>query len=810
MKARASDVFVGRAHELGELERALDATQAGSGTTVLVAGEAGIGKSRLVSELARRARNAGFEVLLGRSIDLVGTELPYQPFVDALRPLGGLRQAGARTDGSQLRVFEQTLALLADRAAAMPVLLVLEDLHWADTSTLDLVAFLAHNLDDRRALLLATYRADELSSVERVHRLADGVLRSGTAIALELGPLGHDELTALLTAQSDALLPATVADAIVSRSEGNPFFAEELLAAGDDDRELPRGLRDLLLRRVAQLDPATQSLLRLAAAAGRDVSYGLLRALAARPERDVQDSLREAVEHRVLVADQARGSFRFRHALLAEAIYGTILPGEREELHAELADELARGGAASAAELAAHWEAAGRNTDAFAASVDAAREAEAVFGLAEALAHLERALALWGAVPDAAELAGLDLAELCTRTAELASEIGAAARAVELGRRAIDVLGEDNAHRAALLHVRLGEYLEQTGNEDACLAEVQHAVQLVPAVPPSPERAYALASLAGAMAVAWRHAESLPICEQALALARDVGAREAEVRALTARGSDLAYLGRGEQGVGDLRQALQLAEAIGDRIGLERAWVHLTDVLTMLGRLGESARLGQEGLEAMRRYGVESPLLVSNRIEALLAIGDWDEAETLSAAALRGITSSFGSWLLTIRAAVEIGHGDLDAARAHLEAARGALREDHALGLYDGYRAELALWERRWADAEAAVDEGLSRAPLREAAQMRVQLCATGLRAQAELAALARARRDSDALHDRLARARRLLTAARRAAAEASAITPNADGWLALGEAEYAARARLDRRRGPTRLRLGNGSNALR
>ena len=255
------------------------------------------------------------------------------------------------------------------------------------------------------------------------------------------------------------------------------------------------------------------------------------------------------------------------------------------------------------------------------------------------------------------------------------------------------------------------------------------------------------------MAVAWRHAESLPICEQALALARDVGAREAEVRALTARGSDLAYLGRGEQGVGDLRQALQLAEAIGDRIGLERAWVHLTDVLTMLGRLGESARLGQEGLEAMRRYGVESPLLVSNRIEALLAIGDWDEAETLSAAALRGITSSFGSWLLTIRAAVEIGHGDLDAARAHLEAARGALREDHALGLYDGYRAELALWERRWADAEAAVDEGLSRAPLREAAQMRVQLCATGLRAQAELAALARARRDSDALHDRLARA---------------------------------------------------------
>ena len=118
------------------------------------------------------------------------------------------------------------------------------------------------------------------------------------------------------------------------------------------------------------------------------------------------------------------------------------------------------------------------------------------------------------------------------------------------------------------LHVRLGEYLEQTGSEDACLAAVERAVELVPAEPPSPERAYALGSLAGALGVAWRHAESLPVCEQALALARVVGAREAEVRALTVRGSDLAYLGRSEEGVADLRQALELAEEIGDRIGL--------------------------------------------------------------------------------------------------------------------------------------------------------------------------------------------------------------------------------------------------
>ena len=403
-----------------------------------------------------------------------------------------------RTPGSQLRVFEETLALLDDRAAFTPVLLVLEDLHWADTSTLDLVVFLSHNLEGRPVLLLATYRADELSSAERMLRLADGVRRSGSALVLELGPLEHDELTALVAAHLDASLPAAVANTIAARSEGNPFFAEELLAAANDDRgELPRSLRDLLLQRVTRLDRSTQNLLRLAAAAGRDVGYPLLSAVAALPEPEVRESLRRAVEHGVLVAEPETSSFRFRHALLAEAIYGTILPGEREELHARLADELARSDAATPAELAPHWAAAGRNTEAFAASVDAARQAEVVFGLAEARAHLERALALWGAVPDAAEVAGLDLAELCTRTAELASQIGAAARAVELGRQAIDAVREGDPYRAALLHVRLGEYLEQTGSEEACLAAVERAVELVPTEPPSPERAYSLASLAG-------------------------------------------------------------------------------------------------------------------------------------------------------------------------------------------------------------------------------------------------------------------------------------------------------------------------
>src|SRR5262245_39788109 len=253
----AAGAVVGRARELGQLGQALDAAAAGAGSTVLVAGEAGIGKTRLATELGTRAREAGFEILVGRCLDLVGSELAYQPFVEALRELPVVPAKGA---GSQQRVFADTLAQLAERARSAPVLLVLEDLHWADASTLDLVVFLAHNLNEQRVLLLATYRADELASAERVPRPADGVRRSGSALLVELGPLGREEVTALLEARTGAA-PTELTQAIAARSEGNPFFAEELLAASDDgDVELPRGLNQLLLRRVAQLDRTTRDM----------------------------------------------------------------------------------------------------------------------------------------------------------------------------------------------------------------------------------------------------------------------------------------------------------------------------------------------------------------------------------------------------------------------------------------------------------------------------------------------------------------------------------------------------------------------
>ena len=474
-------------------------------------------------------------------------------------------------------------------------------------------------------------------------------------------------------------------------------------------------------------------------------------------------------------------------------VYATLLPGEREELHARLAEQLARSATSAPAELAPHWAAAGRTREALVASVEAARQAEAVFGLAEAHAHLERALRLWSAVPDAAELVNIDPAELCSWAAELASQTGAAPRAVELAQQAIELVEERDPLRAARLYDRLGRYLHESGRTDAALSAYERAVELVPAQPPSPERAQALAWLGVGLMVAWRYDESLATCEQALTLARAVGARPAELLALTVLGVDLAYLGHTDEGVAQLWRALELAEESGDPLALLYVYVEITDVLTMLGRPRESARIGERGLEAVRRYGIDSTVLVANSIEALLATGEWDKADSLSAAALRAITANFPYMLLMLRADLKLGRGDFEAARAHLDAALATLREDRGQGIYDVFLAELALWERRWTEADQAVRDGLARARSRQAAQLRVWFCAKGLRAQAELAALARARRDTAAVRTWLARAEKLIATARRAATEAAAVTPNATGWLALAEAEHR-RARGDAR----------------
>ncbi len=668
------------------------------------------------------------------------------------------------------------------------MLLVLEDVHWADVSTIDLTVYLAHHVDIHPVLLVATARVDEIGSRDRIRTLADGIRRSVTGHVVDLAPLDTDDVLALIEGASTAPLATVTAEAIVARSEGNPFFAEELLtvAGSGEYPRLPLSLRDLLLHRISGLDRAALDLLRLASVVGRDVPYAALYKAAGAPEAVVRQSLRQAVERGILVAGPDSDAVQFRHSLLAEAVYTTVLPGEREDLHARVAAYLATIPDAPPAELARHWTAARRPVDALPASIEAARRAEWMSGLAEAHGHLERAIRLWDEVPAAAEVAGLELAEVCAWAAQLADHIGAAPRAVVLARRAIELTPDESWHRVALLHVRLGEYLHETAEDRAALDARERAVALTREHPGSSERAHALSSLAAGLMVAWRFAESLPMAREALAQARAVGAREAEVRALTVLGVDLVHGGHADEGIAIVEEALALAERTGDLIGLERAYVNLTDILTILGRQRAAARLGAIGTAAMRRHGVVSEVLTANHVEALLALGEWDEADRISSSALRAATASFPYMNPLLRADLETGRGDFDSARAHLDSARETMRADHGFGVFEAYVAELALWERRWSDAHQVLQEARERADSRrDRAAPRLVLC-QGAPGPGRTGRPRPRPPRCRATASWIVMAQRVIADARRTAELAARVTPNAGGWLALAEAEYS------------------------
>jgi DNA-binding CsgD family transcriptional regulator/tetratricopeptide (TPR) repeat protein len=815
--------FVGRVGELERLEVALEAARSGRGGTVLVGGEAGIGKTRLAAELADRARRAGAAVLTGHCIDVTGTGLPYLSVLEALRPLHGspvcvdmpelsrlvpdLGGPGRRSNGRpspdhagpdrQLRLFEEVRGLLDRRAAEAPVVLVQEDLHWADASTLDLLSYLAYGITDSRVLLVATYRDDEARGAGALSRLVTGLVRAGRASAVRVGPLSHDELTAVLRDAAGRALPAELTQSIVERSGGVPFFAEELLSAAvPGEPTLPPLLRDILLHRVAPLGVEGRVVLQAAAAARRDVPYGLLAAVVPLAEPGVRAALRQAVEHRVLVADQGAGTFRFRHALLAEAVYATLIPGEREDLHARLADALADRGA-SAGELAPHWAAAGRAVEALAASVRAARDAEAVSGRAEALAHLETALGLWPVVPEADQHAGMGLSAVLTWAAQLANWTGDSPRAVAHTRRALGLLDEGADPVGAALHYeRLGTYLLPTGDRDSGLAAFARAVDLVPAQPPSEHRVRVLAALGNALLLSARFAESRAVCEQAIAVAA-AGDLPAPLRALDVRAAALCDLGHADEGQAWLVEACHRDPDTTDPSDLLRAYVFLSDALNTAGRYRDGTRVALDGLALARRLGTErgvGNVLSNNAAEALLGTGDWSAAEDVLAAILRlpGFFWRIGPHCR--RAQLAIGQGDFDTARRHLDA--GALTADDPVSAPFYYRlqAELALWEGSLSAAATAVDDGLRAATEPGLAWLRSPLCALGLRAEAERTQLVGARGSGADVDAARRRARQLLDVARGSAREAADVSADTVAWTVVAEAEHS---RVDGRTEP-------------
>lgn len=505
---------------------------------VLLAGDAGVGKTRMLTELRTVAADHGWQVVVGHCLDFGDIALPLLPFTEVvgrfaaedralvaevgathpalLRLQAGVDRPAAAGDVDQGELFAAVHALLEVAALDRPLLLVVEDTHWADRTTRDLLSYLFTRGFGSRVAVVASYRADDLHRRHPMRRSVAEWVRVPGVARLLLPPLAPDMVRSLVHQLHPDPLDDAAVTTIVERSEGNAFFVEELVGAAGE-RTLPEDLADLLLVRLDRLGEAAGRVVRAASVCGRRVSHQLLAAALDLDPGTLDRALREAVEAHVLVPTDEAG-YAFRHALLAEAVYDDLLPGERVGLHAAVVRALQAGLAdGSAAVLARHARAAREVPTALRASVEAGDDAMAVGGPGEAAAHYEAALELL-AEPGADDV-DVD---------EVAVVVRAANALVSAGRpqRALDLLGEhlarlpgDAAPAArAELQVGFAATLPYVESREDPTAYTTAALAALPDEP-SPLHARALGVHTRALARRRRHEEAREAAARALAMA---------------------------------------------------------------------------------------------------------------------------------------------------------------------------------------------------------------------------------------------------------------------------------------------------
>jgi DNA-binding NarL/FixJ family response regulator/tetratricopeptide (TPR) repeat protein len=739
----SSPVFVGRRSELAALDAVLARAVNGDGSAVLVEGEAGIGKSRLMAQFESCGRAAGLAVLAGECLPLAEGELAFAPVVAALRSvmldpevLAGLEPAvraalGAlwpvsgsepRRPGDREQLFEAVYRVLAGLAARQPVLLIIEDVHWVDPSSRDLLSFVVHNARRDRLAVVATYRPDELYRGHPLRAFVAELERSGRAERLELGGLDRADVTEQIRAISGRQPPTGMIDAIFARSEGNPFFVEELLASTGCGAGLPSSLREALLLRVAGLSAATQAVLSAAAAIGRSVDHRLLASVAGGSERDLLASLREATEHYVLVA--TGGSYRFRHALLREAIYEDTLPGERLGLHRLTAEtltarpELAGEGANADAELAHHWYAAGELPAALASSVRAAAQAGRMHAHPEAVVHLQRALELWQRVPGAEEVAGADRMTLLLRASENAEDAGDDELSLEFAtsaRRIVDARAEPL--RAAAAESRIGHSLWNAGRADDALMHLAEVLTLVPEQPPSAERTRALAAHGRLLFLNGAFRDACGPLEEALELAERLEDHVARASVLNSLAIVYDQLGDRQRAIAAGRDGLRIATELEDGSEMLRAYINGSQAIDNDGRVEEALALGLEGVEAAHRLGLDRAAgdqLSEQAAWRLIRLGRYAQAGRVIRPAFDNATLSFNiAATRNVAGFLAAVRGDFERAEALLDEAWEQMQHSGGLqliGLALAWRITLCLWRGQLERAGRLAQEGVRRA----------------------------------------------------------------------------------------------------
>jgi DNA-binding CsgD family transcriptional regulator len=838
--------LVGRDAELSALLAALERAGAGRPGAVLLTGDAGVGKTRLLGTAADLARERGARVLVGHCLDLGDVGVPFLPVAEVLsglvaaaddparaalvaRPvlarlspavgalLGGDAAAATGT-ADRLALFEAVEGLLAELAGddGSPVVLVLEDLHWADASTRDLLRFLLARLRVGRLLVLASVRAEDLHRRHPLRpRLAE-LGRLGSVRRLEVGPLRPEALVEHLRhldaagdgpGRSEAQLAQ-----VAARSEGNPYYAEELLVSGTAaGAGVPGAVSDVLLGRTLALDAAARRAVAAAAVGGAVVSDRLLRAVLAGElpggAAAVDAALEEAVGAAVLVP-RADG-YGFRHALLQEAVLDDLLPGERTALHAAHARLLAQAAAAGAplapaAELARHATASHDAPTALSASAEAAAEALDRLAPGEALRHVEQALALLPVVPgvdEAAVSAPLAAALgspplLSAVAAELAARAGELGRAVEHARRAVPLadgpLQAVEARTRAALHLLAADVDGSlTAQASDLLDEAEQlAGALAGPVPDAAADALRARVLVQRGRVALARDELAAAGEaatRALPLARAAGdaAAEAEARATLAVVHDVA--GRDAEVTEHLARALELAAAAGDPLAASRASYLLGMHHWGAGRVPEalarfervSAELAAHGL-AWSRYGISAVWMTS---VARFAAGDLAGA---AAAAEHGASGPDPVHRTLTRAAglaPAAALGEEGVAERAAELLPAVASDPLATLLVLGARAEALAWRGLPLEAAAAAADAVAVAESvdLEEALSGIWLSAVGVAALAD----AGLRGGADpAAGEALARRGRTLS--QRPPGRGGPLGPEGRAWLARLDAELA------------------------
>ena len=694
-------MLVGRETELETLMGLLGGVSGGTPGTVLLGAEAGGGKSRLVAEFTSRVGDRAL-VLAGGCVDLGGSGLPYAPFTAALRELVRQRGAGevagllpGRAAGelasllpelgsppaegdpemSRGRLFGLVLTLLERLACERPLVLVIEDVHWADRSSGDLLAFLVRNLRHGPVLLVVTFRSDELDGAPGLGRLVAELGRMDEVMRLQLARLSRGQVAAQLEGILGRAVAPVIADAVYERCGGNPLFTEALVDAdGTVSPGLPWSLRELLFSRVQELPEQAQRVLRAAAVGGSRLGHGLLAAVTGLSETVLEDALRPAVASGVLVAEA--DGYAFRHELFREALLGDLLPGERARAHRAFAAALEADPALSLeylapVQVALHWRGAGEHERALRAAWAAAAAAASGLAYAEQLQMLELVLELRDRVPDAARFTGTDRAvviEVAAEAARLAGEPERGLALLEEGLGELDA-ARDPERVASLLRLRaaLRRQLLLPGDVD----DLRAALRLASA--PTRVRAQILGQLSGALRIRYEYLEAERLAEQMQALAARLGDEEIQVDA--SMRVALAQAGRGRDPTADLRAAAEKAR----RIGAGRLEVHalaeITYAMERLGRYEAAIRAGRENLARARRLGLSRFVteIAGNLAESLISAGRWDEAvEVLDEAFGVDPAPNGRVFLLLLRGQIAVARGE-QAIAAQIVAELGSL-----------------------------------------------------------------------------------------------------------------------------------------